>query len=250
MPNPLKTLRAQQIAFANHLRDPAGHAAPPGIDARRLAVYRELFANNIDSLLSSNFPVIRKTLGNAQWTLLVQAFSAQHRCETPLFPQIGQEFIAWLQQRGNRTYPWLAELAHYEWIELALQIDASPLPAHDPRGDLLAGIPMPSPYIACLAYAWPVHRIGPQFQPTQPPAAPSLLLARRSADHAVRFSELSPLVYRLLELVHGSELTGAALLHQLAQEAGVADVQAFVAEGAAMLTRLREEGTLLGVASA
>src|SRR3546814_6431904 len=37
--------------------------------------------------------------------------------------------------------------------------------AHDARGDLLAGCPLPSPLAWPLAYAWPVHRIGPDHQP-------------------------------------------------------------------------------------
>ena len=38
-----ETLRAQQYALARHLRDPQRHAPPPGVEARRLKVYRELF---------------------------------------------------------------------------------------------------------------------------------------------------------------------------------------------------------------
>jgi hypothetical protein len=48
--------------------------------------------------------------------------------------------------------PWLHELAHYEWVELALQIADDDLPPHDPDGDLLAGKPVPSPLAWALAY--------------------------------------------------------------------------------------------------
>ena len=43
--------RQRQAAFAAHLRDPEAHPAPPGIEPRRMAVYRELFFNNIAGLL-------------------------------------------------------------------------------------------------------------------------------------------------------------------------------------------------------
>ena len=247
-PEPGNLLRAQQLAFADHLRDPQQHAAPEGIDPRRLAVYRELFANNIHSLLSSNFPVIRQTLGDADWLQLTQRFYAEHRCETPLFTQIGGEFIAWLEAHLPSRWPWLAELAHYEWLELALLIDATPLPAHEVHGDLLAGVPLLSPHIAYAAYTWPVHRIGPQFTPVQPPAAPSLLLVRLDADYEVRFSELSPLAYRLLELLQPAEHSGRQVLRTLAQEAGAGDAQDFAAAAEPMLERLRREGTVLGIA--
>ena len=54
-----------QYAFAAHLRDPAAHPAPAGIEDRRLQIYRELFYNNVEGLLASNFPVIRRVLGDA-----------------------------------------------------------------------------------------------------------------------------------------------------------------------------------------
>lgn len=141
---------------------------------------------------------------------------------------------------------WLHELAHYEWVELALQIADDALPPHDPDGDLLAGKPVPSPLAWALAYCWPVSRIGPQFQPERAPDAPTLLLVRRDAAGDVHFSELSPLVWRLLALLEGDACTGRQALEALASEAGATDITRFMADGAAMLRRLRDEGVILG----
>jgi len=240
-------LRRQQFAFAAHLRDPEAHPPPPGVEPRRMAVYRELFFNNIAGLLAGNFPVIRRTLGEEAWTALVRRFYAGHRSRTPLFPELGREFVRFLDGRGGGDAPpWLPELAHYEWIELAVRIDDSPLPPHDPHGDLLDGEPVPSPHARALAYRWPVHRIGPDCRPERPPAAPTLLLVRRDPGGDVRFAALSPLVFRLLELLGEGGRSGRALLHALAAEAGTAADAGFLAEGAAMLARMREEGTILG----
>lgn len=242
-------LREQQFAFARHLRDPARYPPPPGIEDRRLAVYRDLFFNNIEGLLSGNFPVIRQTLGEADWRALVRAFYAGHRSRTPLFPEVAREFIRFLQEQPPRDdAPWLAELAHYEWVELALQISDDAPPRHDPVGNLLDGIPLPSPHAWALAYRWPVSRIGPDHRPTTPPAAPTLLLVRRDADHTIRFAALSPLMYRLFELAGERRFTGRQLLQQLAGEAGVAADDDFMAQGAAMLARMLREGSLLGTA--
>jgi hypothetical protein len=242
-------LRAQQSAFAAHLRDPATNPAPAGIEPRRMAIYRELLFNNIAGLLAGNFPVIRRTLGDDAWTALVRRFYAGHRSQTPLFPELGREFIRFLEEHNeDADPPWLVELAHYEWIELAVQIDDSPLPAHDPDGDLLEGTPVLSPWIRVLAYRWPVHAIGPGHRPGTPPDAPTLLLVRRDGDGRVRFATISPLVYRLLELLGGGDASGRARLQALAAEAGVAADAAFLAEGAAMLERMRGEGTVLGTA--
>ncbi|TKR33711.1 DUF2063 domain-containing protein [Luteimonas gilva] len=246
-------LREQQFALARHVRDPAANLPPPDIEDRRLAVYRELFYNNVDSLLAGNFPVIRKTLSDADWHARVRAFFAEHRCRTPLFTEIGREFIRFLdarQEAGADDPPWLAELAHYEWVELALQISDEPAPAHDPGGDLLQGRPLVSPQAWALAYRWPVQRIGPEYRPNEAPDAPTLLLVRRDAGGDVRFAEISPLVYRLLELLGGeTPRTGRESLGLLAKEAGASDIDAFIVEGATMLRRMREEGSLLGTQS-
>ena len=243
-----ETLQQLQARFAAHLRDPQHNAAPGQIPDARMQVYRELYFNNIQSLLAANFPVIKRTLGDARWQAQVRAFCRDHRAHTPLFTEIGQEFIHFLDAApANTGAPWLLELAHYEWIELALQISDAPLPAHDPSGDLLAGVPVCSPWCRALAYQWPVHRIGPEHQPTQLAEQPTLLLARRQADGSIAFSELSPLLYRLLErLEHEPGLSGRRQLQALAGEAGVAADADFIANGAAMLEQLRARGCLLG----
>ena len=244
-----ETLRRQQFELAAHLRDPDAHAPPAGLEDRRLAIYRDLFFNNIEGLLSGNFPVIRKTLGEQRWRSLVRRFYAQHRSHTPLFAEIGREFIRFLQERTDRPVDdpaWLAEMAHYEWVELGLQIADDEIPAHDADGDLLTGIPLLSPTAWALAYAWPVQRIGPDYQPEAPPATPTLLLVRRDAGYEIRFAEISPLVYRLIEIMRAGQGSGRQALEQLAVEAGVAELPGFIEQGRDMLVRMREEGTLLG----
>ena len=251
------TLQDQQFALSRHLRDPS-HPPPPGIEERRLAIYRDLFFNNIESLLAGNFPVIRQTLRNDAWRRLVRSFYARHRSQTPLFPEIAREFIRFLETRtGDGDPPWLRELAHYEWVELALQISDAVAPegidaalGDDPAQALLDGVPVASPWAWALAYRWPVHRIGPDHQPTQVPAQPTLVLARRDAGGDVRFAELSPLVYRLLELLGDGTRRGRDCLRQLAAEAGTDDAEGFLAEGGAMLARMHGEGSLLGVRAA
>lgn len=241
MPEATGSLRAQLLAFAHHVRDPGTHAPPPGIEDRRLRVYRELFLASIEGLLAGGFPVIRRTLGDARWPELVRSFYTGHRCATPLFAEVAGEFVDWLATRdpdASGDPPWLAELAHYEWIELELQL-------LDEAGH--GGGPWLSPSARPLAYAWPVHRIGPDWQPGDVPGAPTLLLARRDADGDVRFSELSPLVFRLLQLLDGDGAppTPEAALAALATEAGRPGDAAFLAEGDAMLQRLLDEGTLV-----
>ncbi|MGY0611685.1 MULTISPECIES: HvfC family RiPP maturation protein [unclassified Luteimonas] len=251
-------LRAQQDAFTAHIRDPDRHPAPPGIDARRMQVYRDLFFNNVSRLLAGNFPVIRRIRGDA-WPALVRDFYRDHGCRTPLFPELPREFLRYLETGGGRE-PWLPELAHYEWIELALQIsearvdgiahDRLDAPGTDVAAALLAGRPLLSPLAWPLAYAWPVHRIGPDMLPVEPPPEPTLLLLHRGADGRVRFHAPSPLAWRLLQrLDEAPGLDGRAQLEALAAEAGSPADAAFIDQGCAMLVRWHGEGIVAGVRS-
>ena len=247
------TLREQQHRLAAHVRDPS-QTPPPDIEERRLRVYRDLFFNGLQGLLAGHFPVIRKILGAEAWRELVRAFYRDHRCTTPLFPEVPREFVAYVATRataGCGDPPWLAELAHYEWAELALdfsEADPANVP-HDPDGDLLDGVPAPSPLAWALGYAWPVHRLSPAYAPDAAPPQPTFLLLHRGARGRVRFDEINALTFRLLQrLAEEPPASGRTHLHALAAEAGAADADALVADGAAMLRKLRAEGVLLGTA--
>lgn len=242
-------LRQQQYQLARHLRDPSAHPPPPGIEERRLQIYRELFFGSIESLLSNNFPVIRQSLGQVAWQRLVRAFYADYRSVTPLFTKIAEEFVAFVQQYEamDQAAPWLPELAHYEWVEIALQLSDAPLPAHRADGDLLNGVPVLSPWVMALGYRWPVNAIGPDYLPTQAPRTHTLLLVHRDPNHDVQFSQITPLAYRLLLSLQSRRAPGREHLLALAEETG-SDAGDMLAHGLALLEQLRVSGIVIGTA--
>jgi len=202
-------LAEQQKAFAAHLRDPEHVPPPEGIEPRRMAIYRELFFNNLVDLLGGSFPVARRILGMERWRRLVREFYAHHHAHTPYFLELPGEFLGWLTSRSGRAADepaFLPELAHYEWVELALAIseatapEAAPAGAVDPLDTPLAVSPLAWP----LAYRWPVQRLSPEFQPAEPPATPTFLVVYRDADDAVQFLEIGAETARLLDALEGS----------------------------------------------
>ncbi len=246
-------LREQQFALASHLRDP-DLAPPPGIEDRRLAVYRDLFYNSLEGLLAGNFPVLKRLLGDSSWHATIRSFYRDFRCQTPLFPEIGREFMQYLEARlgagdpASRLPPWSLELAHYEWVELALDIAETPeLPAFDAHGDLFDGAPLRNPLAWPLAYRWPVHALGGDASVETAPDQPTLLLVLRGADGRVRFKSLSGATFRLLQMIDAEPAaSGRRHLEALAAEAGAGDAGSFLRDGARMLDALREAGALLG----
>lgn len=245
--------RKLQYTFAAHLRDPARNPAPEGIEDRRLAIYRDLFYNNIEGLLAGNFPVIRRLLPDARWHALVRAFYATHPSHTPLFTEIGREFHRFLETRAeageDSDLPWLAELAHYEWVELALSLDETHLEdiACDPDGDLVAGHPVLSPLAWPLAYRWDVQRIREDYRPTELPAQPTLLIVARNRKDEVGFMQTSAASLRLLELVKENPgWTGLQCLDAIAAAFAEGERAVVIGAGRQMLAALRARDVLLG----
>jgi len=112
----------------------------------------------------------------------------------------------------------MAELAHYEWVELVLDVSEETLPEPVPVTDFLEVVPHLSPLAWSLRYQYPVHRIGPSFRPVEA-AEPSYLVVYRDRDDHVRFMELNAAVARLLELVQGNDTARSRdLLGILARE--------------------------------
>ena len=240
----------QQNTLGRYLRDPDHCTPPTGMDVARAEVYRDLIFANLSSLLSGTFPVLIRILGNERWRTLVRLFLRDHRARTPKFGEIAQEFVGFLadEPQALREGNWpafMVELAHYEWVEMALQqSDAEPLPASN-AGELLDRPLRVSPLAWPLAYAWPVQQVGPDYQPEAPPVQPTLLLVRRSADWRVNFSELSPLAWRLLQRIDEfPQLAGRAQLDGLALEAGAAASVQFRAGGLVLLQQMHSEGVI------
>lgn len=248
--------RQVQRDFAAHLRDPSAQAAPGAIEERRLAVYRDLFFNNIDSFLRTFFPVLHSLYSEHDWQVLVRSYFVQHRAETPYFLGMAEEFLAYLESEHARRPcdpPFMRDLAHYEWLELALDVAEEELPQAgpgtviDPQGDLLAGVPVISPLAVLAHYGWPVHRVAASHADVAP-ADTFLMVYRNSADQ-VRFLELNAVSARLFAGLSAEDSlpeSGAAVVRRIAAEMGHPDVSAVLAGAAQVLQSWRERDIVLG----
>jgi hypothetical protein len=221
-----------QQAFAVRIRQPETPLVQ-GVPAERMAVYEELFFNNLDGFIRSGFPVLCRILGEPRRQRLVRAFLTEYRAATPYFLQIGGEFVDWLEQGGGAEPgdpPFLTELAHYERVELALDIATEALP--------LQGW---SPLAWPLAYVWPVQRLSGDYRPAEPPAEPTCLLAWRDAQERVRFQQLSPFAYHLALRLQAGQPHLEALL-DLAEASGLAADKHYFANARSLLDDWQRQG--------
>lgn len=217
----MNSFQQAQLEFTRHLRSPDQCPVPDAIDARRMGIYRDLIYNNIEGFISGAFPVLRSLLADVHWHEMVRDFIARHRCRTPYFLEISQEFLHYLMDERGKVEgdpPFILELAHYEWIELALDIAQADIPAPGVwPNDVLLSKPQVSPLVACLTYQYPVHNIGPGFQPSY--LEPSHLVVYRNRDDQVKFMAANALTHRLLHLLQQPDVGNLEqVLGQIAQE--------------------------------
>jgi uncharacterized protein len=237
--------KAKQREFAAYIRDPENNPAPADVKEQRMSMYRELFFNNIEGFLSDNFPVLRKILTDRQWFALAQDFFAKHSCKTPYFLQIPEEFLDYLQNERDSPddLPFMLELAHYEWVEMALSIAIEELVVNRQSLDnLLEKAVALSPLAWPLLYQYPVQKIGPAFLPLAAPEQPTFLIVYRNKEDDVNFIEITPITYRLLEIVQEHEsLLVEDCLKQVAMESNHTDPGFIIAGGLQILKELAEK---------
>ncbi len=273
--NNLPGFREVQLEFAAHIRHPHLNPVPAGIEPRRMKIYANLFFNNIENFLATTFPITKSLLSADHWHEMTRDFVHRHISESPYFLEIPQEFLVYLnsERKNEQDPPFLLELCHYEWVELALDVADEALPSQTDSGaDLLSNVPVLSPLVWVLSYLFPVHLIGPGFKPENPPEQPTLLVVYRTRSEEIGFRELSPVSFRLLTLLANQakptvlatkatqaayltkeqppdrekKLTGLGLLHALHNELPGSDLENLIVKGREALNEFRDWGIILG----
>ena len=248
-----------QYQFANNLRNPAKHQAPEGIEARRMKVYQDLFYNNVQNFCANSFPILRSITPDEKWHRMVRMFFTDYRAHSPYFADISHEFLTYLaeyREPEQDDYPFMIELAHWEWMEVSLlanKADILSVP-HDRNGDLYTQSVVISPLANAFAYEYPVHRIGKAYLPDDKPENACFLIICRNRKHNIEFMETNLLTYRLLQIFQehdqeGQQLSGRQALEQLVEETQFPNPQQLMEGGKQMLHSLLQRDVILGTNS-
>jgi len=242
----------KQYEFAAHIRNPDKNPCPSGIEQRRMNIYNELFYNNVEGFMSNTFPVLRSLYDDESWHKLVHEYFEHHKAHTPLFPELPREFLKYLESEREpqeNDFPFLNELAHYEWVELALSVSDKEIDYKDvnSEGDLLSGKPVLSPLAWLLNYHYPVHQISEDFIPQQPGEMPTFIIANRDSDDEIHFLEINSLTAQLIHLItENPDQSGQQLLEQIADQLPQMDRDAIIKGGQDIFNNLRNSNIIIG----
>lgn len=117
---------SQEIASA--LLDP--FAKPPGLPARRLAVYRNNVATSLAGAMKAQFPAVARLLGDELFSRTALAYVRAEPPRSVLLFEIGQGFGSFLDlDAALARYPFVADVARLEYAMALAQhaVDATPI---------------------------------------------------------------------------------------------------------------------------
>lgn len=250
----LPLFKQTQYKFAAHIRDPELNPRPSDVEARRMNIYTELFFNNVEDFISNTYPILKEITPENEWQNIIRDYFSKHLSHTPLFPEMPREFLKYLEteRKNENDPPFMKELAHYEWIELALMtsdldedIDWNKI---DTDGDILNNKPIISPLAWPLTYQYPVQQICEDFIPEEISEQPVYLLVYRSKNDEVHFMELNPVTAMLIQLISDDKnLTTKQILENIAEQMSHPDPSVVIKGGMEIMQDLKERNVILGV---
>jgi hypothetical protein len=122
------------------------------------------------------------------------------------------------------------------------------------EGELMKAVLVPNPVLWSLAYRYPVHQIGPDFQPDEAPQTLTYLVVYRDSDNDVNFVQINAATSRLLALLRenieeaGGFLSAEELVLVLAQEMAHQDSDGLLSFAASLIDQWYRQGIILGCA--
>lgn len=232
-----------QLAFTAHIRNPIANRKPAKVKDERMAIYREIVFNNLFGSVSACFPICQQVLGKRAWQKLVRQFFGDYQAATPIFREIPHEFLQFLKTDNNLPR-YFKQLAHYEWVELAVNTMPSEPASLSEKTDLLNEKPVLTPANMLLEYDYAVHKITKKNSAIT--EEKNYFLVFRNAENQVKFIELNAMTFQLLKFIDKNDHTGKQALLRLAETLNYFKVDAIIEFGAQILGDLQNQQAIIG----
>ena len=231
----IETLSTTQHTFTHNLRNPDNMCTVTNVTPDRMKLYQELVYNNIESIVRQAFPVITSILSSQQWHTLIQKFIQQNEGDSPYFFQLSEQFVEFLGSLETETlyYPFLLELAHYEWIELDVELEKDEEKSHGNISEIkIYATPLKiQPTVRVLGYFYPVHKISKDYLPSKPTKQPIFLVVYRNVYFNVKFMEVNVLTAQLIEVISTTNATIDQALSLVANNLQLEQTSEFLTSG-------------------
>jgi hypothetical protein len=241
----LNDFRQFQFALARHLRDPLGVSAPVGVSLADAAACTQDMVTHVSEVLVPAFPVTCALLGDEMWEHAVRLFLRDAQPHTPWASTTQRAFVDHVCENPDmqRLPAWLQDLAHFEWLQNAVNTTPVSWPACDAAADVMHHAVVLNPTHVEAAYEWPVHSIDTDHQPDDMQSTYVSML--RDKDDTLHVLESSVFRGQLIDLLRDGQ-SGEQAFMVLAMWLSHPEPEAFVREGAEVMAQLQREGIVLG----
>jgi len=216
----LEKTHRNQSALANYCRTGILEDIP-GIKTENIGHYRRLVYNVVEDMLQSAFPLSHKLLKKKKWHALVNDFFSSHACQSPQVWYMPKEFYEYLEQTRPEMlnqYPVLLELLWFEWLEVELFMMEDREVNYTTNGNFNKDALVLNPEIYFQHFEFPVHLKKAKEITAADKGNYYLCVHRIPESGDVRFTDLSPGLVRLLELLSQKPQTLPILITGLCEE--------------------------------
>lgn len=194
------------------------------IDKRGIDLYASLLNFGHQDVMLSIYPGCAKLLGH-RWADVVDSYLEHYPPCHYNFNRTAERFSQYLTKYGERhklKYPFIAELADYEWLELevmetAIEVETADYEQLTSPEQFESSGPLVNPTLVVRRYCYPIPDIVDYLRddccsPREVEAKPtSVALYRDPYGHHCRFLELGDLAAAVVDTARKSQQSYAAL---------------------------------------
>ncbi|WP_133139281.1 DUF2063 domain-containing protein [Legionella genomosp. 1] len=211
-------------------------------DEKRLSIYQELLLNNLHEVVSPCFPVLLSILSSDTWWRILKDFLKHSRVLTPIFHELPLNIVEYLKTHPISDYPFASELAHYEWVELEVELSESQETQLVTSAiSLLEQAWHLSPTARLLEYNYEVDKISPDYQP-QITVKTYLIVYQMESE--VEFLKLNEMSFQLLIMMLHESMSAKAIIHLLCEIHPQLNENELVSASIPLITHLYDEKIL------
>lgn len=229
------------------------------LDAEGIELYSQLIGYGHRDAIDSIYPGCAKLIGE-KWDEVVDDYLQKYPPNHWRLNMIASRFPQYISQYGASwlgQFPFLAELADYEWIELELmekdiEIIVSQAPSFDSPEAFSKFGPVVNPTLVVRQYSYPITKIVDHLQADElfvyhaDQDKVKVAIYRHPETHMCKFLELSEVAFQVITKAESSKLSFKDLLEQGALPYSGADPQAAVVNFLELSEKLQDLGLFVG----
>jgi hypothetical protein len=247
----LEQTHYNQSALASYCRT-GKYKTIPGVNKKNITQYRRLVFSVVDDMLKSAFPLTRNLLSAREWSSLTKEFFSEHPCSSPQVWYMPKELHQYVSNTAHpllNKYPHLLELLWFEWLEIELYMMMDKTTTHISTGDIYMDRLILNPESYFQHFQYPVHLANAKTI-TKANQANYYLAAHRVPETGeISFTDMSPALLRMLELLADQPYTLIQLTERICSELNIHYTDDILKTTANFVQTSIQSGLIIGFAA-